>query len=97
MRKVTWSDLAEFDYDENIDFLLKRWGFNEAGEFVTKVEEIIFNLKKGTVNYQPSKYKGLKKCVVCKRIILYYRVRSDNEIELVRFWNTYKDDKNISY
>jgi len=97
MKKITWSDYAEFDYEENIDFLFKKWGFREAEEFVTKVEEIIFNLKKGTVIYQPSKFKGLKKCVVCKRIILYYRVKSSNEIELVRFWNTYKDDQNMGY
>lgn len=92
MRRVTWSQLTEFDYDKNIDFILKRWGFHEAEEFVTRVEEIILNLKKGTVSYQSSIFKGLKKCVVSKRIILYYRVKSINETELVRFWNTYKDD-----
>ena len=97
MRKITWSDEAESDYDENIDFLLRKWGFAVAEEFVTKVDDMVFNLKNKTVVYQPSKFKGLKKCVVCKRIILYYRIKSEQEIELVRFWNTHMDDKKLKF
>ena len=95
MKKITWSVDAEYDYEENIDYLLREWSFHDAEKFVTKVDDIIFNLKNGTVNYQSARFKGINKSVVCKQITLYYREKGQNEIELVRFWNTYKDDKKL--
>lgn len=95
MTTITWSSEAEIDYAENIDYLLKEWTLQDAEEFVTRVEDVVSNLKSETVKYQPARFKGLNKCVVCKQITLYYKEKSQEEIELVRFWNTYKDDKEL--
>ena len=95
MRTITWSEEAEVDYAENIDYLLKEWTLQDAEEFVTKVEDVIFNLKNETVNYQSARFKGLNKSVICKQITLYYKEKNQKEIELVRFWNSYKDDKKL--
>jgi len=95
MRKITWSVDAEYDYEQNIEYLLREWSVKEAEEFIDKAEEVINTLRTKLVRYQPAKYRGIFKCVVCKQITLFYREKNEKEIELVRFWNNYKDDKKL--
>ncbi|MCG8700468.1 MAG: type II toxin-antitoxin system RelE/ParE family toxin [Bacteroidales bacterium] len=95
MKKIYWSEEAERDFEENIDYLLKAWSVEEAETFVASVEDIIYNLKNSLISYESAKFKGINKSVVCKQITLFYREKSQNEIELIRFWNNYKDDKNL--
>lgn len=95
MRKIIWSDDAEIDYSDNIDFLLKNWSEKEAEEFINKVDNILYNLKNKLVNYRSSSFQNIKQCVVCKQITLFYRIIEEDNIELVRFWNNYQDDKKL--
>lgn len=95
MRKITWSVDAESDYEENIEYLLRNWSVKEAEEFVQKVDKVINTLSTELVRYQAARYRGIFKCVICKQITLYYKEKSNTEIELVRFWNNYQDDKRL--
>lgn len=95
MKKITWSNEAEYDYIENIEYLLRRWSVPVAEEFIQKTDEIIDNLKTELVSYPSAKYKGIHKCVVCKQITLFYKEKNKFEIELIRFWNTYKDEERL--
>ncbi len=54
------------------------------------VENVLFNLKAGNVEYKESDYHNIRQCVVCKQITLYYRHLNDKEVELLRFWNNEK-------
>jgi RimJ/RimL family protein N-acetyltransferase len=38
--------------------------------------------------------KGIRKCVIHERIVLYYRVNGQT-IELILFWNTYRDTSKL--
>ena len=96
MKKIIWNELAKIDYHDNIDYLLKEWTIDEAKIFIDEVEEVLFNLKKGTVDYSDAGYKDIKMCVVRKQITLYYKDLDENKIELLRFWNNYQDKKNIN-
>lgn len=95
MKTIVWTDLALNDYHENIDFLLKEWSEKEALNFIGDVESVLFELRSGKVNYKESNYKNIRECVVCKQITLYYRHISTSKIELLRFWNNYKDNKKL--
>lgn len=95
MRKVLWNQLAMNDYFDNLDYLLKRWSEREAQEFIDEVDEIIFILEQGNVEFQETNYKNVNRCVLCKQITLFYRKVNEQEIELLRFWNNYKDDRDL--
>ncbi|MDA3891884.1 MAG: hypothetical protein PF517_09505 [Salinivirgaceae bacterium] len=95
MRKITWSIDAEYDYEENIEYLLREWSVKEVEEFIEKADEVINTLRTELVRYQAAKYRGIFKCVVCKQITLFYKEKDETEIELVRFWNNYQDDKKL--
>jgi plasmid stabilization system protein ParE len=95
MRQIVWSVEAENDFAENIEYLMREWTEEDAIEFIHKVNRIIETVRTELVRYQPANYKGLFKCVVCKQITLFYRENGIEEIELVRFWNNYRDLNNL--
>ncbi|HEX3007728.1 MAG TPA: type II toxin-antitoxin system RelE/ParE family toxin [Bacteroidales bacterium] len=97
MRKVFWNKLAKADYFENIDYLLEKWTEKEAERFIDEVDEIIFILERGDVDFQKTNYKDVFRCVLQKQITLFYKIVNKGEIELLRFWNNYKNDKNLSF
>ena len=96
MKKINWTDLALTDYHDNIDYLLREWSEKEALNFIDDVETVLFELKKGKIEFKESNYKDIRECVVCKQITMYYKHINTNKIELLRFWNNYKDDKKLN-
>jgi carbamoylphosphate synthase large subunit len=95
MKKIIWSIEAEFDYEANIDYLLKEWTITEVEEFIDKTNNVIFKLQKGNLKCSKAHYKNILKCVICLQITLYYREIGNDEIELIRFWNNYQDKRNL--
>ncbi|NPA37795.1 MAG: type II toxin-antitoxin system RelE/ParE family toxin [Chlorobi bacterium] len=95
MKKIIWSIEAEFDYDANVDYLLREWTVKEAEVFVDKTNSVLDKLKSGKIKCSNAHYRDLLKCVICKQITLYYREVGSDEIELVRFWNNYQDKSKL--
>ena len=95
MRTIIWTNEAESDYSANIDYLVKEWTISEAEDFINKAEELLHHLKTGKINYKASKFEGIRECVVCKQITLFYRLNENNNIELLKFWNNYQDKKRL--
>ena len=95
MKTIDWNDLALIDYHANINYLLREWSEKEALNFIDDVESVLFELKSGKVEYKESNYENIRECVVCKQITLYYRHLGKKQIELLRFWNNYKDTKTL--
>ena len=87
---ISWSELAKFDYWNNIEYLEREWTLTEVYNFMDKVDEIINLLSKENLNFKPTEYKNTFQVPVVKQINLYYRVVNNN-IELLRFWNNYQD------
>ncbi|TAJ12144.1 type II toxin-antitoxin system RelE/ParE family toxin [Marinilabiliaceae bacterium JC017] len=94
MRTVIWSEMAKKDYANNIDYLLSNWSEKEAMIFINSVEDVIRGLESGNVDFTPTNIKDVRRCVVCKQVSLFYRVR-ENRVELLRFWNNYQDRSNL--
>lgn len=91
MRNIHWSETAQFDYWDNIDFLQRKWTINEVYSFMDKTEEVLNILKKENVTFKPTNYENTFQVPITKQITLYYKVNSDNDIELLRFFNTYQN------
>jgi plasmid stabilization system protein ParE len=95
MRTVLWNKLARQDYFENIDYLIQNWSFKEAQKFIGKVSDVESILVKGGIDFQNTDRIGIKRCVLIRQITLFYKVNSNNTIELLRFWNNSQSLKNL--
>lgn len=93
---VVWSPQAQKDYWQNIDYLEKKWTFQDVLNFIEKVDNTINLLLKNKIQFIATNYKNVNKIVITKQITLYYRINY-NTIELLRFWNTYQDLENFKF
>lgn len=97
MRKEIWTETASFEYEQNIDYVLKRWSEEVALRFIDKVESILYDLKRETVEYPLTERGNVRKCVVVKQITLFYEIDEDNNLVLLSFWNNYKDTDQLEF
>lgn len=95
MIKISWNNLAKLDYYENIDFLLNKWTVKEAQEFIDQVIYTEFVLSRGNIDFQDTDFMGIKCCVICRQITLFYRKTDEQNIEFLRFWNNKKGKRKL--
>lgn len=96
MRTIHWSQTAQNDYWDNIDFLLSKWTETEAIYFINEVEQLLDILKQDNVTFKPTGYKNTYQITVVKQITLYYHINQNNEIELLRFFNNHQNPHKLS-
>jgi hypothetical protein len=97
MREIKWNRFACEDYYNHIDYLLKKWSERVAQNFIYEVDEILYLLEQGNVDYQETDLPNVRRCVIREQITLFYRIVDEYHIELLRFWNNYQDDKGIKF
>lgn len=96
MRQIKWNKLAKEDYYNNIDYLLSKWSEKEAQHFIEEVDEVIFILRHGKVDFQETDYPGIRRCAIRSQITLFYKILDRQSIELLRFWNNNQDEKKLT-
>ncbi len=97
--EVFWSNQAELDYLNNIDYLLDKWSKKDARNFVEKVENSIESIKSTPLTYEmydKKDFPNVRFIRVTKQITLYYTFHNQR-IELLRFWNNYQNPQNRSF
>jgi plasmid stabilization system protein ParE len=97
MRKEIWTETANIEYEQNIDYVLRRWSVKEALKFIDKVEAILYDLKKEIVEYPLTAKINVRKCVVVKQITLFYEIDTDNNLVLLSFWDNYQDTEQLEF
>lgn len=91
MATIHWSVLAKEDYWNNIDYLLSEWTQEEALNFITKVDEYLNIIVKKPKTFKSTGYRNVHVVPIVSQISLFYRIVDKNNVELVRFWNNYRD------
>jgi len=88
--KIIWSPSAVKTYINNIEYLETLWAEREVLNFINSVKRKIQLLSTNPNLGSPTnKRKNLRKSVIHKRVVLFYRVRKiKKEVELIRFWPT---------
>ncbi|WP_416377793.1 type II toxin-antitoxin system RelE/ParE family toxin [Algoriphagus sp. D3-2-R+10] len=84
--KVIWTNQAQKDYDQNIDYLLSEWSEKVAQNFIDQVNLTIQLLTINPYLYQQSNYQNIRKAFITKQILLFYKPEN-KRIVLIRFWN----------
>ncbi len=94
--KVIWSPEAKESFNANMDYLLKEWGDQVTSDFLDRVDEVILKIQSNPLSYPVfAKDAQVHRCVVVKQISLYYRIVSSQQIDLVTFWNNFKDPESL--
>lgn len=83
------------DYEDTIDFLQRNWSLSEVRNFINETEEVINILKKENITFKSTNYKDTFQVPITKQITLYYRIDSNKDIELLRFFNNYQNPTKI--
>ncbi|MEM7181030.1 MAG: type II toxin-antitoxin system RelE/ParE family toxin [Spirochaetota bacterium] len=89
LRKVSWSNHAELDYQKILQYLHKNWGKNSAKKFAKTVNKTI-NL----VTANPKMYPiylpklGIRKTVLVKQVSMYYiEIEVNHEVKILKLYN----------
>jgi plasmid stabilization system protein ParE len=89
---LRWTHEATKTLQQNADYRFKEWGDKVANDFLDRVEGLLGLIKQNPRIYPlHSSSRTVQKCIVNKRIILFFEIKSENFINLLTFWNTYQD------
>jgi plasmid stabilization system protein ParE len=88
MLKIKWANLAEITFEEEINFILKKWNLVEADKFVVLVNNYLERLTK---NPEIGIFDSKLNCfsiVISKQTTLFYKIlESEKKVVLILFWN----------
>ncbi|WP_091174583.1 type II toxin-antitoxin system RelE/ParE family toxin [Mucilaginibacter sp. P25] len=94
---VIWSPVAELTYYEILEYLDENWTVKEVIAFVKRTNEVIGHISNNPLLYPYSKQSDTHKCVVVKQVSLFYRVKANNIIELLMFWDNRLDPDKLKF
>ncbi len=90
--KVIWSPVAVETFEAIINYTKETWTEKEVQRLIRTVNRKLLLLSQHPQLFPSTSSKGRRrKTIIHKRIILFYKVRQrKQEIELLRFWNTWQ-------
>ncbi len=96
-KEIIWSPLAEEDFENILDHLVKEWNEEIALKFIDFTDHLLKQIAKNP-NQFPLIHKKLKvrKCVMSKHNSLYYR-NSRSHVDLLRIFDNRKDPKKLKF
>ena len=92
--EVVWTLKAAISYGENIEYLRSEWSEKEINNFERLLEKKMLLLSTQPYLGSPKNKKNtnIRSTVLHKRITLIYQINTrKKKIELILFWNTYRD------
>lgn len=92
--KISWSDKAEEDFESNIVFLLEEWNEIVAQNFTFETERVLKIISTNPKAFQKHKKMKCHIVPITKHITLFYDIKR-KEIELLRFWNNFKNPRKL--
>jgi len=87
--KILWTISAQKSFDQIIEFLQEEWSLNSAIKFVQKTNNLIETLKEQPKIGRPEKVKNdLRSFVLSRQTTVFYRIKSNVVIILLKFFDT---------
>ena len=96
--EVKWTEKAALSYGQNIEYLRKFWSEKVVEKFENQVKKRLAVLEThpyiGRRRSDGDNY--IRRTLINKRILLIYQVKPRKQrIDLLIFWNTYRDPKKL--
>jgi plasmid stabilization system protein ParE len=92
--KVNWTNRAWLTFESNIAYLQKEWTVKEISNFVASIDKkiAILSSQPEIGKSRNKKYPHIRFTLIHKRVALIYKYKPQkNEIDLLVFWNTYRN------
>lgn len=87
--KILWTKKAQTSFDQIIEFLQEEWNLNSAIKFVQKTNSFIETLKEQPKIGRPEKVKkDLRSFVLSRQTTVFYRIKSNEVVILLKFFDT---------
>jgi len=94
--KITLSENAEKNLEEIIEYLMVHWSETVKNKFLDLIEQKVGFISANPFMYPKSKKKNIRKCLVTKHNAFYYCINK-NEIEIITFYDTRKNQKKLKF
>lgn len=94
--KISWSEKAEEDFEQNIIFLLDRWNENVAQSFTSETVLVLKIISKTPKVFQKNKKLNVHFVPITKQVTLFYEIQK-KQIILLRFWNNFQNPRKIKF
>jgi plasmid stabilization system protein ParE len=88
--EVIWTDDAEADLIENLNYLIKEWSEKSASNLIKEIDAVIEMIQINTELYTLTEIPSVRKAVIRKQISLYYKI-DGSKLYVLRIWNNYKN------
>ncbi|HLG36441.1 MAG TPA: type II toxin-antitoxin system RelE/ParE family toxin [Bacteroidia bacterium] len=83
MNRIIWSPKAVASLQKLIDFVETKWGTKPADKLLDEIDRTVERISLNPKIYPLfSKKKNLRRCVIARKTLLFYREKS-NRIEIV--------------
>jgi plasmid stabilization system protein ParE len=94
--KINWQPNSVITFNEELDFIIKKWNFKEVQKFQKLVNE---NFERFVLNPEIGKYSSkldLYSLIISKQTTLYYHFNLRRKIiDLYVFWNNSKNPTDL--
>ena len=88
--------LANITFEEEIDFIFRKWNAKEAVKFIDLVDDFEVILSSNPYIGKFSEKGQVRMFVLSKQTTVFYEVfEQKNRIDLQLFWNNSKDQKEL--
>lgn len=97
MYTIVWQPNAEITFEEEMDFILKKWNYKEVQKFKDLVYKKLSQLalNPGLGNFKPE--LQIFSLVISKHTTLYYDFDEDSKIiDLHFFWNNLQNPDDLN-
>lgn len=95
-RVLRWTLESRITFNQNLEYLAEEWNSQVINNFLDRVEGVLEQIKNDPELYPIYRRTDkVYKCVIHKRIILYYKIVDEKHIDLLTFWNTYQDSDKL--
>ena len=98
---ITWSPDAEQSLEELLEWLHERWGAKVVSTFLQEIDSALTRISKlPYLHPLVSPKKGIRKCLLRKKTLMFYRVRElgdKTEIELLLFVDGRQNPLNFQF
>ena len=93
---LIWSPEAKSTLTQNMGYLAEEWDDQVLRQFLNQVETALQKIQQYPQSYPLYKATpNIRMFKINKRIVLYYKIVSDIRIELITFWNTYRNPDDL--
>jgi len=93
-KEVFLSRLAERNYEAIVDYIMAEWGVKSANYFIDRLIEVRILMSENPALYSfHDELKQIRRCVVTKHNVLYFKEKKDSIIILTIFHTLQNPEK----